>query len=212
MHRSSASSALLAGLLVAAVALPFLAPGYYVQFASKAILIAMLALSLNLVVGYGGMVSMCHAAFFGLAGYMLGFMTPEGAGAILWLALPATLVIVAVVAALIGALSLRTRGIYFIMVTLAFGEMLFTSSTTRRSAEVPTASTSTSSRSLRSAAGRSSTSRMPALSISSRSLRWSWPRCWSRRSSARHSALRLRRQRRTSAGLSRSASRSSASG
>ncbi len=125
MNRSSAANAFLAALLVAAVALPFLAPGYYVQFASKAILIAMLALSLNLVVGYGGMVSLCHAAFFGLAGYMLGFMTPDGAGAILWLALPATLAVVAAVAALIGALSLRTRGIYFIMVTLAFGEMLF---------------------------------------------------------------------------------------
>ncbi len=86
---------------------------------------AMLALSLNLVVGYGGMVSLCHAAFFGLAGYMLGFMTPEAAGASIWVALPAALLVVAVVAAIIGALSLRTRGIYFIMVTLAFGEMLF---------------------------------------------------------------------------------------
>ena len=125
MNRSSAASALCAFLLVVAVALPFVAPGYYVQFASKAILIAMLALSLNLVVGYGGMVSLCHAAFFGLAGYMLGFMTPEASGASVWLALPATLAVVAAVAALIGALSLRTRGIYFIMVTLAFGEMLF---------------------------------------------------------------------------------------
>ncbi len=212
MHRSSASSALLAGLLVAAVALPFLAPGYYVQFASKAILIAMLALSLNLVVGYGGMVSMCHAAFFGLAGYMLGFMTPEGAGAILWLALPATLVIVAVVAALIGALSLRTRGIYFIMVTLAFGEMLFYLFHDTK------------------IGGGSDGLYIyfkPELAIGgwtildlenartfywSRSPRCCWPRCWSRRSSVRRSAMRLRLRKRTSAGLSRSASRSSASG
>lgn len=112
-------------LLALAIVLPFLAPGYYVQFAAKAILMAMLALSLNLVVGYGGMVSLCHAAFFGLAGYMLGFMTPEATGASVWLALPAALLAVSVVAAVIGALSLRTRGIYFIMVTLAFGEMLF---------------------------------------------------------------------------------------
>jgi branched-chain amino acid transport system permease protein len=126
MNRSlSTPNALLAALLALAVALPFLAPGYYVQFASKAILMAMLALSLNLVVGYGGMVSLCHAAFFGLAGYMLGFMTPESAGASVWLALPAALLAVGAVAAIIGALSLRTRGIYFIMVTLAFGEMLF---------------------------------------------------------------------------------------
>jgi branched-chain amino acid transport system permease protein len=123
--RSPVTTALLAAVLALAVALPFVAPGYYVQFATKAILMAMLALSLNLVVGYGGMVSLCHAAFFGLAGYMLGFMTPEATGASIWLALPAAILVVGVVAAVIGALSLRTRGIYFIMVTLAFGEMLF---------------------------------------------------------------------------------------
>jgi branched-chain amino acid transport system permease protein len=116
---------LIAASLAVAIALPFVAPGYYVQFASKAMLMGMLALSLNLVVGYGGLVSMCHAAFFGLAGYMLGFMTPESAGASIWLSLPVTLAVVAVAAAVIGAMSLRTRGIYFIMVTLAFGEMLF---------------------------------------------------------------------------------------
>lgn len=126
MTRSpSAATSLLVVLLGLAVALPFVAPGYYVQFASKAVLMAMLALSLNLVVGYGGMVSMCHAAFFGLSGYMLGFMTADDAGASVWLALPAAVLVVAAVAAIIGALSLRTRGIYFIMVTLAFGEMLF---------------------------------------------------------------------------------------
>lgn len=65
------------------------------------------------------------AAFFGLAGYMLGFQSPDSAGASLWLSLPIALFVVAAVAAVIGALSLRTRGIYFIMVTLAFSEMLF---------------------------------------------------------------------------------------
>jgi branched-chain amino acid transport system permease protein len=121
----STSTALLAGLMALAALLPFIAPGYYVQFGAKAILMAMLALSLNLVVGYGGMVSLCHAAFFGLSGYILGFMTPASAGASIWLALPVALLAVGAVAAVIGALSLRTRGIYFIMVTLAFGEMLF---------------------------------------------------------------------------------------
>jgi branched-chain amino acid transport system permease protein len=111
--------------LALAMTLPFFAPNYYVQFASKAMLMGMLALSLNLVVGYGGLVSMCHAAFFGLAGYMLAFMSPESAGASIWLSLPVALLVVGAVAAVIGALSLRTRGIYFIMVTLAFGEMLF---------------------------------------------------------------------------------------
>lgn len=117
--------AAIAALLLLAVAMPFVVPAYYVQFASKALLMAMLALSLNLVVGYGGLVSLCHAAFFGLAGYLLAFMSPESAGATIWIALPATILVVGAAAAVIGALSLRTRGIYFIMVTLAFGEMLF---------------------------------------------------------------------------------------
>jgi len=119
------SGVLIAAGLAVALALPFIAPGYYVQFASKTMLMAMLALSLNLVVGYGGLVSLCHAAFFGLSGYMLGFLSPESAGASIWLSLPVALIAVAAVAAIIGALSLRTRGVYFIMVTLAFGEMLF---------------------------------------------------------------------------------------
>jgi branched-chain amino acid transport system permease protein len=119
------TSILVLAALAFAVALPFFAPNYYVQFASKAMLMGMLALSLNLVVGYGGLVSMCHAAFFGFAGYMLAFLTPESGGASIWLSLPVTLLAVGVVATVIGALSLRTRGIYFIMVTLAFGEMLF---------------------------------------------------------------------------------------
>lgn len=123
--RLSRQTLLAAALIAAALALPFLTSDYYVQFAAKAILLAMLALSLNLVVGYGGLVSLCHAAFFGLAGYLLAFMTPESGGASLWLSLPVTLAAVAAVAAVIGVLSLRTRGVYFIMVTLAFGEMLF---------------------------------------------------------------------------------------
>ena len=119
------TGALLITVLLSAMVLPLIAPGYYVQFVAKAMLMGMLALSLNLVVGFGGLVSMCHAAFFGLGGYMLGFMSPGDAGASIWLSLPVALGVVALVALLIGALSLRTRGIYFIMVTLAFGEMLF---------------------------------------------------------------------------------------
>ena len=59
------SNIIVLAALVLAIALPLVAPGYYVQFAAKAMLMGMLALSLNLVVGYGGLVSLCHAAFFG---------------------------------------------------------------------------------------------------------------------------------------------------
>jgi branched-chain amino acid transport system permease protein len=112
-------------LVVAAVALPFLAPTYYVQFGAKILLMGMLAMALNLVVGFGGLVSLCHAAFFGLAGYILALASPQGEGASIWLTLPLAMAVCGFAALVIGALSLRTRGIYFIMVTLAFGEMLF---------------------------------------------------------------------------------------
>ncbi|MGO4713084.1 branched-chain amino acid ABC transporter permease [Bradyrhizobium sp. 2TAF24] len=115
----------IAVLLLAAVALPFMVPTYYVQFASKVMIMGLLALALNLVVGHGGMVSLCHAAFFGVAGYMLALATPKYDPASLWLTLPLAVGASALVALVIGALALRTRGVYFIMVTLAFGEMLF---------------------------------------------------------------------------------------
>lgn len=108
-----------------AVALPFAVSTYYVQFATKALLFGILAMSLNLVVGYGGLVSLCHAAFFGIAGYTLAIATPKYDPASLWLTLPLAVFVSGAAAAVIGALALRTRGIYFIMVTLAFGEMLF---------------------------------------------------------------------------------------
>ena len=120
------SSWLIAGLLLAvAIALPLLVPTYYTQFASKVLILGLLAMALNLVVGFGGLVSMCHGAFYGLAGYMLALSTPKYEAASVLLTLPLAVAAAAVTALAIGALSLRTRGVYFIMVTLAFGEMLF---------------------------------------------------------------------------------------
>jgi branched-chain amino acid transport system permease protein len=114
-----------AALLALAAALPFLVPTYYVQFGAKIMIMGILAMALNLVVGYGGLVSLCHAAFFGLGGYALALMTPKYDPASFWLSFPIAVGLAAGVAAIIGALALRTRGVYFIMVTLAFGEMLF---------------------------------------------------------------------------------------
>jgi branched-chain amino acid transport system permease protein len=114
-----------AALLIAAIALPFLVPTYYVQFAAKVLIMGILAMALNLVVGFGGLVSMCHAAFFGLAGYVLAIATPKYDPASFWTSFPLAVGVSAFAALIIGALALRTRGVYFIMVTLAFGEMLF---------------------------------------------------------------------------------------
>ena len=116
---------LIAVLLIAAIALPLGVPNYYTQFATKVLILGILAMALNLVVGFGGLVSLCHAAFYGLAGYALALAAPKYEPASLWLTLPLAVGAAAAAALVIGALSLRTRGIYFIMVTLAFGEMLF---------------------------------------------------------------------------------------
>ena len=126
MVQSPAAGRIGSGLLLAlALALPFLAPGYYVQFAAKVLLTGLAAMALNLVVGFGGLVSLCHAALFGLAGYALALLSPKYEAASLALTLPLAIAASALAALFIGALCLRTRGIYFIMVTLAFGQMLF---------------------------------------------------------------------------------------
>jgi len=123
--RTTRSWLVIAALIVLAIGLPFVVPTYYVQFATKALIMGLLAMALNLAVGHGGLVSLCHAAFFGVAGYMLALLTPKYDPASLWLTLPVAVGVAALVALVIGALALRTRGVYFIMVTLAFGEMLF---------------------------------------------------------------------------------------
>lgn len=123
--RTFRSWLVIAVLVALAIGLPFAVPTYYVQFATKALIMGLLAMALNLAVGHGGLVSLCHAAFFGVAGYMLALLTPKYDPASLWLTLPVAVGAAALVALVIGALALRTRGVYFIMVTLAFGEMLF---------------------------------------------------------------------------------------
>lgn len=115
----------LLALLAAAAALPWLAATYHVQLATKVMALGIAAMALNLVVGFGGLVSLCHAAFYGIAGYVLALAAPQYAAASLFVTLPLAVGAAGLVALAIGALSLRTRGIYFIMVTLAFGEMLF---------------------------------------------------------------------------------------
>ncbi|MEO6032226.1 MAG: branched-chain amino acid ABC transporter permease [Burkholderiaceae bacterium] len=120
--------AALGALLLLALAVPplleALGADYYVSMAGRIVVYAIAATSLNLVLGYGGMVSFGHAAFVGLGAYATGILVSEGvlnAG----VHLLATLAVAGGAALLIGAISLRTRGVYFIMITLAFGQMLF---------------------------------------------------------------------------------------
>jgi branched-chain amino acid transport system permease protein len=110
----------LAALAVAA--LPLWASHYHLQLASTALVAAMFALSLQLLVGAAGMVSLGHAAFFGLGAYAVHLLP---AGLSVALTLPAALALAAAAALLVGAMALRTRGFFFLMTTLAFGQMLF---------------------------------------------------------------------------------------
>jgi branched-chain amino acid transport system permease protein len=97
---------------------------FYVGLASRMLIYAIAATSLNLVLGYGGMISFGHAAFLGTGAYVASIFLAEGVASA-WLGWPAAVVAAAAAAWLIGALSLRTRGVYFIMITLAFAQMMF---------------------------------------------------------------------------------------
>ena len=120
-----ANAVALALVLLALVALPFFAEKFYVQFAAKIIIMAILAMSLDLLLGYTGLVSFGHAAFYGAAGYALAMITPQYQAANFWTSFPLAIAVSAAVALAIGFFVVRTQGIYFIMVTLAFAQMLF---------------------------------------------------------------------------------------
>lgn len=98
---------------------------FLLQKLTGIMILAVMAMSLDLLVGVAGMVSLGHAAFFGLGGYMLAILSPQYEAADLWLVLPGALAVVAAVSAAVGALAIRTSGISFIMITLAFGQMGF---------------------------------------------------------------------------------------
>ena len=110
--------------LALAAALPFAVEPFYVGFASRVLIYAIAATSLNLVLGYGGMISFGHAAFLGTGAYVSSILLVEGVSSA-WIGWPAAVAASALLAVVIGALSLRTRGVYFIMITLAFAQMMF---------------------------------------------------------------------------------------
>jgi len=133
------NSGLIVGLLLVAVWAHFSDEPFIITLATKATILAIAAVGLNIALGQGGLVSLGHATFFGIGGYTMGILashaqsyTPmlewpvviEGTKSmpVIWLF---TLVFSAIAAFFIGALSLRTSGVYFIMITLAFGQMFY---------------------------------------------------------------------------------------
>ena len=117
--------AIIIALLIASALLPLAAGEFTLLLATKIAALALFAMSLDLLLGYTGLVSFGHAAFFGVGAYVAAKAAPEYAAANVLTTLPLAMVVAGAAALVIGALAVRTRGVYFIMVTLAFGQMVY---------------------------------------------------------------------------------------
>lgn len=104
---------------------PMIGSNFYVDQALKIMVLAIFALSLELLVGQTGLICFGQAAFFGIGGYTVALLTPQSGAVSLWWILPGSMVAAGIYALLVGALSLRTKGVYFIMITLAFAQMAY---------------------------------------------------------------------------------------
>ena len=127
--RSKLSTILLPAIIFVALALvPFAAAfgaeKYILALITRVMIFAVAAIALDLLVGYGGLVSFGHAASVGLGAYAVGILASHGFGEAL-IALPAAILAGALFAFITGIVCLRTRGVYFIMITLAFSQMAF---------------------------------------------------------------------------------------
>ncbi len=111
--------------LVALLAFPLVGTPFYTEMVTRMMIMAIFAMSLDLLQGVTGLVSLGHAAYFGLAGYALAFLTPQGEAVSLWWTLPVAVLASGLAALIIGFFVVRTHGIYFIMVTMAFAQMVF---------------------------------------------------------------------------------------
>ncbi|UUZ65026.1 branched-chain amino acid ABC transporter permease [Polaromonas sp. P1-6] len=115
-------------LLVLMLAFPLAANAlgqeFYVGVVSRLMIFALVATSLNLILGFGGMVSLGHAAYFGTGAYTVGILMQNGVLSA-WISWPAAVLVGAVLALFVGLISLRTKGVYFIMITLAFAQMIY---------------------------------------------------------------------------------------
>jgi branched-chain amino acid transport system permease protein len=102
--------------------LPYALSTYHLGLVVQMLIFALLAMSLDLLVGYTGMPSLGHAAYFGISAYTTGLLALR-LGLNVWLALPAGVILAALTAMLFGLLALRTRGSYFLMITLALSQV-----------------------------------------------------------------------------------------
>lgn len=126
--RGSGRTMMLVGALVVLLALPLIArfgaQAYILSFMTRALIFAIAALSLDLILGYGALVSFGHAAFIGIGAYAVGMLAAHGYGDLL-VQVPVAMGAAVLFAGLTSSVSLRTSGVYYIMSTLAFGQMLY---------------------------------------------------------------------------------------
>jgi len=122
--RNAAVAGMLAILALVPVYCAATGSAFALSLFTRIVIFAIAAVALNLAMGFGGMVSFGHAAFLGLGGYVVGILAKEGVGSgfVQW---PLALVVSGLFALGVGSLSLRTRGVYFIMITLAFAQMAY---------------------------------------------------------------------------------------
>ncbi len=122
--RVALNAAVVVGLALVPVYAGLAGDPFLLTLFTRVIILALAALSLNLIMGFGGMVSFGHAAYLGIGAYAVGILAKEGIGSgfVQW---PVAVAASALYALAVGALSLRTRGVYFIMITLAFAQMIY---------------------------------------------------------------------------------------
>jgi branched-chain amino acid transport system permease protein len=124
----TARNMLVAGLLLALALLPLYVAvtgdRFMLTLFTRIVILALAATSLNLLLGYGGMMSFGHAAYLGIGGYAVGILAHDGvtSGFVQW---PVVIAVSALFALVVGSMCLRTRGVYFIMLTLAFAQMAY---------------------------------------------------------------------------------------
>lgn len=122
---SGARRTAIALALIGLALFPLTGSTFYTELVSKVMILAIFAMSLDLLVGYTGMVSFGHAAYYGIGAYTLGLLAPKYEAANFWTTLPLAVVAAALAAFLVALFVVRVRGIYFIMVTLAFAQMFY---------------------------------------------------------------------------------------
>jgi branched-chain amino acid transport system permease protein len=111
-------------IFILALLVPMLEQVYYTKLIARISVFAIAAVSLDLIVGFSGRVSLGHAAFFGIGVYSAGILAQFGIAQI-WLVMPIAFLVAGLIGCFIGAISLRTSGLYFIFITLAFSQMIF---------------------------------------------------------------------------------------